>query len=158
MLGLPLKYSSCFLFWCQLSGKVCLCWIGPSITLELSEQQKNFWVIFYIWPWTTGEAINIHKRNDTTEWGCNFYNLLLECEISPAENLPQWGSRGSAPLQDEHRHKTTMPVAGTEHPHAALRPFGTDKHFSLSAITLFLFRKKILLQKQLPSLCWFSLH
>lgn len=34
-----IKQSFSLPFW--FSGKVCLCWIGPSITLELSEQQKT---------------------------------------------------------------------------------------------------------------------
>lgn len=118
---------------------------------------KDFWVIFYIWPWTTGEAINIRKRKDTMEWSCNFYNLLLECETSPAEKAGVRKS-GISPHCRMNTGTKTRPGTCTEQPHDALRPFGTDKHFSLSAITYFLFRIKILLQKQLPSPCWLSLH
>lgn len=57
-------------------------------------------------------------------------------------NKPCWKLRSEGlgdrpPVQEEHRHTDTAPGTCTEQPHDALRPFGTDKHFSWSAITYF---------------------
>lgn len=72
-------------------------------------------------------------RNDTTERSCNFYNLLLECGTSPVSSPHCRSSTGT---------KTTRPGTCTQQPHHALGPFGTDKHFSLSAITYFCLENK----------------
>lgn len=72
---------------------------------------------------------------------CNFYNLLLECGISPAENpgVRQWGI--SPHCRGRTGTKSTTPGTGTEQPRDALRPFATEKHFALSAITYFCLEK-----------------
>lgn len=155
MLGLPSKYSFSLLFWCQFS---LLDWaFHHSRAIRTT---KDFWVIFFVWPWTTGEAINIYKRNATMEPSCNFYNLLLECEMSPGENpgVRKSGSGSTAGWTQAQKHG--LGLAQSSHTmlwgHLAL--ISIFHWVQLHIFFVVEEKKKILLQKQLPSPCWLSLH